>query len=58
MGLPDGISVGRGNDQVGIIRCREVDEFLPVRFVGIDRDEVSEFLGGDVFAHADLFQRI
>ena len=51
VGLPDGMSVGRGNDQIGIIRRREVDDFLPVRFVGIDRDEVSEFLGGDVFAH-------
>ena len=39
VGLPDGMSVGRGNDQVGIIRHREVDDFLPARFVGIDRDE-------------------
>src|SRR5215470_12897930 len=41
-----------GNDEVGIIRRREVDDFLPVRFVGIERDEVSEFLSGDVCAHA------
>lgn len=52
MGLPDGMAVGRGNDEVGIIGGGEVDEFLPVRFVGIERDEAAELLSGDAFAHA------
>ena len=47
MGLPDGMAVGRGNDEVGIIGGGEVDEFLPVRFVGIERDEAAELLSGD-----------
>jgi len=52
VGLPDGMAVGRGNDEVGIIGGGEVDEFLPVRFVGIERDEAAELLSGDAFAHA------
>jgi len=52
VGLPDGMAVGRGNDEVGVIGYGEVDEFLPVRFVGIERDEAAELLSGDVFAHA------
>ena len=52
MGLPYGMAVGRGNDEVGVIGRVEVDEFLPVRFVGIDRDEAAELLSGDFFVHA------
>ena len=50
--LPDEMAVGRGNHEVGITGRGEVDEFLPVRFVGIERHEVAKLLGGHAFAHA------
>ena len=49
---PGEMAVGRRNNEVGIIGRGEVDEFLPIRFVGIERDEAAEFLGGHAFAHA------
>lgn len=49
---PDGTAIGRGNNEVSIIGRGEVDEFLPVRFIGIARDEAVELLGGDAFLHA------
>jgi len=48
VGLPDWMAVGRGNDEVGIIGGGEVDEFLPFRFVGIERDEAAELLSGEI----------
>jgi len=52
VGLPHGMTARRGNDEVDIIRRREADDFLPVRFVGIERNKVSKFMRGKIFAHA------
>src|SRR5205085_7883180 len=57
MSLPDGMPLGRGNNEVGVIGRREVDQFLPVRFVGIERHETSSLLSGQAFAYAVNNQR-
>ena len=52
VGLPEWMAIGRGNNEVGVIGRGEVDEFLPVRFVGIERDEAAALLSGKAFADA------
>jgi len=44
MSLPKRFSIGPGNNEVGIIGRREAHQFLPFRFIGIDRDNMALFL--------------
>jgi hypothetical protein len=50
--LPDGVAVWCSNDEVRVVRRGEADEFLPLGLVGIERDEMREFLNRHALAHA------
>src|SRR4029078_2017229 len=57
MSLPKRVSIGPGNNEVGIIGRREAHQFLPFRFIGIDRDNVAPFLSRNAFPYAVNNQR-
>ena len=57
MSLPKRFSIGPGNNEVGIIGRREAHQFLPFRFIGIDRDNVALFLNRNAFPYAVNNQR-
>ena len=50
--LPKDVSVGRGDENVGIVRSGKIDEFFPVGFVVSDGHKMRLFSGGKSFAHA------
>jgi hypothetical protein len=57
MGLPEGVAVGRNDEDVGIVGGGKVDEFFPIRLVVINGNEVRVLGGGNVFTHAVENQR-
>lgn len=52
MGLPNEVSFGIGEDNVGVVGGTEVREFFPVVDVIVERNEVGLLLRSEVFAHA------
>ena len=51
MGLPRGVPVGSGNDEVRIIGGGKIDELFPFGFVGVERNEVGKLFLGGIFTH-------
>ena len=50
--LPKDVAVGSGEQDIGVVRRGEIDEFFPVVLMIEKRDEVRMLRGGNVLAHA------